>query len=94
MEKEEPKRVLQNALALVLSAIKFINDCIPGHRAKVLTSGVARVRGKVGVIVEVSRVRRPPSAPLEERVTIEVPGHGEVVLAPADLEIVADDRLV
>jgi hypothetical protein len=71
-----------------------INDCVPGRRAKVLTSGVARVRGKVGVIVEVSRVRRPPSAPLQEDVTIDVPGHGEIVLAPADLELVPDERLV
>jgi hypothetical protein len=67
-----------------------INDCVPGRHAKVLRSGVARVQGKVGVIVEVSRVRRPPTAPLRDRVTIDVPGHGEVSVPPADLEVVAD----
>jgi len=67
-----------------------INDCVPGHQAKVLNSGVARVRGKIGTIVEVSRVRRPPSAPLQDKVTIDVPGHGEVVVGPGDLELVAE----
>jgi hypothetical protein len=65
-----------------------INDCVPGANAKVLKSGVARVVGKTGVIVEVSRVRRPPTAALKDEVTVDVAGHGEVVVGPADLEIV------
>ena len=36
-----------------------IDDCVPGQRAKILRSGVARVVGKTGSIVEVSRIRRP-----------------------------------
>ena len=66
-----------------------INDCVPGATARVLRSGVGRVVGKTGHIVEVSRVRRPPTGPLVDQVTVDVPGHGEIVLAPADLEIVA-----
>jgi hypothetical protein len=65
-----------------------INDCIPGATARVLKSGVARVVGKTGHIVEVSRVRRPPTGPLKDEVTVDVPGHGEVVVGPADVEIV------
>ncbi len=65
-----------------------INDCVPGVTAKVLRSGVARVQGRSGTIVEISRVRRPATAPLVDRVTVDVPGHGEIVVAPADLEIV------
>jgi len=64
------------------------NDCVPGFMVRVLNSGVPRVRGKSGVIVEVSRSRRAPADPLVERVTVDIPGHGDVVLAPADLEIV------
>lgn len=64
-----------------------IDDCVPGRQAKVLKSGVARVVGKVGHIVEVSRVRRPPTAALREQVTVDVPGHGEVVLQPSDVEV-------
>jgi hypothetical protein len=67
-----------------------INDCIPGRRARVLQTGVARVVGKTGTIVEVSRIRRPLSGPLQDRVTVDVPGHGEVVLNPAELEVLAD----
>ena len=63
------------------------NDCIPGYHVRVLNSGVPRVRGKSGVIVEVSRSRRAPADPLVERVTVDIPGHGDVVLAPVDLEI-------
>jgi len=37
--------------------------------------------------VEVSRVRRPPTAPLRDQVTVDVPGHGEVVVAPADVDV-------
>ena len=66
-----------------------INDCIPGRRARVLQTGVARVVGKTGTIVEVSRIRRPPAA-LQDRVIVDVPGHGEVVLNPTELEILGD----
>jgi hypothetical protein len=64
-----------------------INDCIPGTAVKLLRSGVARVVGKSGVIVEVSRTRRPATGPLKDQVTVDVPGHGEIVVAPADLEV-------
>ena len=67
-----------------------IDDCVPGRRAKILRSGVARVQGKSGFIVEVSRIRRPPTGPLTDNVTVDVPGHGEVVLAPSDVELIAD----
>ncbi len=67
-----------------------INDCIPGRLARVLQTGVARVAGKTGTIVEVSRVRRPPSGPLRDRVTLDVPGHGEVAFSPADIEVVGN----
>lgn len=63
------------------------NDCVPGYQVRVLNSGVPRVRGKSGIIVEVSRSRRAPTDPLVERVTVDIPGHGDVVLAPVDLEI-------
>lgn len=66
-----------------------INDCVPGVQAKILRAGVARVVGKTGVIVEVSRTRRPPTGPLRDQVTVDVPGHGEVAIAPADVEIAA-----
>lgn len=75
-----------------LSAMADINDCIPGRRALVLRSGVARVEGKTGVIVEVSRVRRPPTGLLRDKVVVDVPGHGEISVAPADLELAADPR--
>jgi hypothetical protein len=48
---------------------------------------VARVAGKTGTIVEVSRTRRPPTGPLRDRVTLDVPGHGEVAFNPADIEV-------
>ncbi|HUF35484.1 MAG TPA: hypothetical protein VMN37_06010 [Gemmatimonadales bacterium] len=64
-----------------------INDCVPGSQARIVRSGVARVVGKTGAIVEVSRIRRPSSGPLKDQVTVDVPGHGEVVVAPADLEM-------
>ena len=67
-----------------------INDCIPGRRARVLRTGVARVVGKTGTIVEVSRIRRPASGPLQERITVDVPGHGEIVLSLADVEVLED----
>jgi hypothetical protein len=68
--------------------MSHINDCIPGQQAKILRSGVARVVGKTGAIVEVSRIRRPPTGPLKDAVTVDVPGHGEITVSPADLEIV------
>ena len=64
-----------------------INECIPGTRAKVLHSGVARVNGKSGTIVEVSRIKRQASEPVRDLVTIDIAGHGEVVVAPGDLQI-------
>jgi hypothetical protein len=67
-----------------------INDCIPGRRARIVATGVARVIGKTGTIVEVSRIRRPPTGPLQDSITLDVPGHGEVVLRPAELEILPD----
>jgi hypothetical protein len=68
--------------------MSHINECVPGHQAKILRSGVARVVGKTGTIVEVSRIKRPPSASLKDAVTVDVPGHGEVVVGPDDLAIV------
>lgn len=68
--------------------MSHIDDCVPGQRAKILRSGVARVVGKTGSIVEVSRIRRPPTGPLKDTVTVDVPGHGEIVLSPVDVEIV------
>ena len=68
--------------------MSHINDCIPGQQARILRSGVARVVGKTGIIVEVSRIRRPPTGPLKDAVTVDVPGHGEIAVSPADLEIV------
>jgi hypothetical protein len=67
-----------------------INDCIPGRRARIVGTSVARVTGKTGTIVEVSRIRRPATGPLQESITVDVPGHGEVVLSPDQLEILAD----
>jgi hypothetical protein len=67
--------------------MSHINECVPGQEAKIQRSGVARVIGKTGTIVEVSRIKRPPSAPLKDAVTVDVPGHGEVTVAPGDLEI-------
>ena len=64
-----------------------IDDCVPGRLARVLQTGVARVAGKTGTIVEVSRTRRPPTGPLRERITLDVPGHGEVALNPSDIEV-------
>ncbi|HKT61893.1 MAG TPA: hypothetical protein VJQ46_17680 [Gemmatimonadales bacterium] len=68
--------------------MSHINDCVPGYQAKILRSGVARVVGKTGTIVEVSRIKRPPTEALRDAVTVDVPGHGEVVVAPDDLSIV------
>jgi hypothetical protein len=67
-----------------------INDCVPGRRATVVRSGVARVQGKIGTIVEVSRIKRPSTAPLRDSVTVDIPGHGEVVVSPSDLEVLPE----
>ena len=67
-----------------------VNDCSPGRRARVLQAGVARVAGKTGTIVEVTRTRRPSTGPLVDRITVDVAGHGEIVLSPKDLEILPD----
>lgn len=69
-----------------------VDDCVPGRSARVLQTGVARVAGKTGVIVEVSRTRRPPTGPLRDRVTLDVPGHGEVAFNPADIEVLPGDE--
>jgi hypothetical protein len=71
------------------SAMAHIDECVPGRSARVQQSGVPRVNGRVGVIVEVSRVKRTPADALVDTVTVDVPKHGPVVVAPADLEIVA-----
>ncbi len=68
--------------------MSHVNDCVPGVRAKILRSGVARVVGKTGTIVELSRTRRPPTGPLQDQVTVDVPGHGEVKVSPGDVEVV------
>jgi hypothetical protein len=68
--------------------MSHINECVPGQQARILRSGVARVVGKTGTIVEVSRIKRPPDSPLRDVVTVDVPGHGEVTVAPGDVEIV------
>jgi hypothetical protein len=66
-----------------------LNDGLLGRQAKILQSGVPRVVGRVGVIVEIAHARRPPTGPLQERITVDVPGHGEVVLQPAQVEVLA-----
>jgi hypothetical protein len=71
-------------------SMAIIDDCVPGRLARVLHAGVPRVEGKTGTIVEVSRTRRPPTGPLRDRVTLDVPGHGEVALSPADIEVLPD----
>ncbi len=65
------------------------NDCVPGLSVRILGSGVARVRGKTGVIVEVTRGRRG-GEPLIERVTVDIAGHGEIAVAPVDVELLSD----
>jgi hypothetical protein len=67
--------------------MSHINDCVPGSQVTIRKSGVPRVVGKTGVIVEVSRTRRPPTGPLRDQVIVDVPGHGEISLRPEDLEL-------
>ena len=64
-----------------------IDDCVPGRQARIRQTGVGRVAGKTGTIVEVSRIRRPPTGPLQDRVTVDIPAHGEVVVKPDDVEV-------
>ncbi len=54
-----------------------------------IRSGVARVVGKTGLIIEVSRIKRNDQDPLVDLVTVDIPRHGPVVVSPADVEIVA-----
>lgn len=68
--------------------MSHINDCVPGVEVKILRSGVARVVGKTGTVVEVSRIRRPVTGPLQDKLTVDVPGHGEVTVTPADVELI------
>jgi hypothetical protein len=70
--------------------VAHINDCVPGRQAKILKCGVRRVIGKAGVIVEVSRVKRTLEAPLRDLVTVDVMGHGPVVVTPDEVEIVGE----
>jgi hypothetical protein len=64
-----------------------LDDDLLGREAKILDSGVSRVVGRVGVIVEIAHARRPPTGPVQERLTVDVPGHGEVVLRPNQVEL-------
>ena len=68
--------------------MSHINDCVPGVEVKILRSGVARVVGRTGTVVEVSRIRRPVTGPLQDKLTVDVPGHGEVTVTPADVELI------
>ena len=67
-----------------------INDCVPGCQARLRQTGVGRVAGKTGTIVEVSRIRRPPTGPLQDRVTVDIPAHGEIVVTPDDVEVLSN----
>jgi hypothetical protein len=68
--------------------VAHIDQCVPGTEVRILSTGVPRVKGKTGLIVEVSRIKRKPSDALVDRITVDVPGHGDVVVAPSDLEVV------
>lgn len=65
----------------------YIDDCVPGREAKILRAGVARVVGKTGMITEVLRVKRSRDEPVQDSVTVDVAGHGPVVVTPSDLDI-------
>ena len=65
-----------------------VDRCIPGTTVRIVKTGVPRVSGKTGTIVEVSRIQRRPRDPLIDRITVEVEGHGDVVVAPGDVDIV------
>lgn len=66
-----------------------IDECVPGLHASILRSGVARVIGKTGMIIEVSRIKRSEADPLVDLVTVDIPRHGPVVVSPGDIAIVA-----
>ncbi len=65
-----------------------IDRCIPGTTVRLVKSGVPRVSGKTGRIVEVSRIQRHSTDPLSDQITVEVEGHGDVVVSPEDVDIV------
>jgi hypothetical protein len=73
--------------------VAHINDCVPGRQAKILQCGVRRVIGKAGVIVEVSRVKRTVDAKLRDLVTVDVVGHGPVVVTPDEVEIMGEHEV-
>jgi hypothetical protein len=66
-----------------------IDECVPGRHAKILRCAVPRVVGKAGRIAEVTRVQDAPGASVRDSITVDVAGHGPVVVTPADVEIVA-----
>ena len=74
-------------LVLLEVSMAHINDCVPGRQARIRQTGVSRVAGKTGIIIEVSRIRRPPTGPLQDRVTVDIPAHGEIVVTPDDIEV-------
>jgi hypothetical protein len=65
-----------------------IDRCVPGTTVRILKSGVPRVSGKTGTIVEVSRIQRRRTDPLVDRITVDVEGHGDIVVTPDDVDIV------
>jgi hypothetical protein len=67
--------------------VAHIDDCVPGRDAKILRAGVPRVVGKTGMIVEVLRVKRTRADPVRDSVTVDVAGHGPVVVEPSDLDV-------
>jgi hypothetical protein len=67
--------------------VAHIDDCVPGRDAKILRAGVPRVVGKTGVITEVLRVKRSRDEAVQDSVTVDVAGHGPVVVTPSDLDI-------
>jgi hypothetical protein len=40
--------------------------------------------------VEISRIAPPPGGPIQDRVIIDIPGHGEIAVGPDDIELVKD----
>ena len=65
-----------------------IDRCIPGTTVRIIKTGVPRVSGKTGTIVEVSRIQRSRTDPLIDRITVDVEGHGDIVVTPADVDVV------
>jgi hypothetical protein len=66
-----------------------IDECVPGRTVRVHSSGVSRVNGRTGVIIEVHRTKRLPTDPLTDHVTVDIPKHGPVVVTPTDIDVVA-----